>query len=51
MGKKDRGGYRKDGKKRIPLTLSVTPESIDAAKKIDPSVSRAFEKAFTQDAQ
>lgn len=25
--------YRRDGKKRVPLTLIVTPDSIKAAKK------------------
>lgn len=47
MKKKDKGGYRKDGKPRKRLTLSVTQESIDAAHEVDPSLSRAFEKVFT----
>jgi len=51
MSRRKGGGYRMDKKPRVRLTLKVTPESIDAAKKIDPLVSRAFEKAFTQDAQ
>jgi len=47
MKKKDKGGYRKDGKPRRRLTLSVTQESIDEAHKVDESLSRAFEKVFT----
>jgi len=46
MSKKDKGGYRKDGKPRRRLTLSVTQESIDEAHKVDESLSRAFEKVF-----
>lgn len=40
--------YRKDGLKRQRLSLSVTPQSVEEARKIDPNISRAFEKAFTK---
>jgi DNA-binding MarR family transcriptional regulator len=46
MSKKGKGGYRKDGRDRRKLTLSVTPESIEEARKVDRSLSRAFEKVF-----
>ena len=51
MTKKDKGGYRKDGKPRKRLTLSVTQESINEAHKVDSSLSRAFEKAFEPKAE
>jgi hypothetical protein len=44
--KRERGGYRKDGKQRKKITLSVTEESIQGAQRIDPNISHAFEKAF-----
>ena len=39
-------GKRKDGRERVKLTLLVTPESIEGARGVCPSVSSAFEQVF-----
>ena len=39
-------GKRKDGRERVKLTLLVTPESIEGARGVSPSVSSAFERVF-----